>query len=202
MSGELNILKILILKENSSAFYVHCFAHQLQLALVAVAKKYSIVGAFFTSVGHVVNIVGASSKRRDILRKKQSLKVVQALKVGELSSGRGLNSEIEIKRSANTRWSSYYGTLINFIAMFSPIIDVLDGIAFEKVGCDQKHDAFISLGLLQCFDFIFSLHLMRIVLEISHELSQALQKDDQDIVNAMDLVKICKRKLQDMRDNG
>ncbi|PRQ53429.1 hypothetical protein RchiOBHm_Chr2g0166411 [Rosa chinensis] len=62
-----------------------------------------------------------------------SLKVVQALKVGELSSGRGLNSEIEIKRSANTRWSSYYGTLINFIAMFSPIIDVLDGIAFEKL---------------------------------------------------------------------
>ncbi|XP_062014043.1 uncharacterized protein LOC133730476 [Rosa rugosa] len=53
MSGELNGLKTLILKENSSAFYVHCFAHQLQ---------------------------------RDILREKQSLKVVQALKVGELSS--------------------------------------------------------------------------------------------------------------------
>ncbi|KAM5582361.1 hypothetical protein ABKV19_002668 [Rosa sericea] len=202
MSGELNGLKTLILKENSSAFYVHCFAHQLQLALVAVAKKHSIVGAFFTSIGHVVNIVGASSKRRDILREKQSLKVVQALKVGELSSGRGLNQEIEIKRSVDTRWSSHYGTLINFTAIFFPIIDVLDEIAFDKVGSDQKHDAFISLGLLQYFDFIFSLHLMRIVLGISHELSQALQKDDQDIVNAMDLVKICKRKLQDMRDNG
>ncbi|XP_015971844.1 uncharacterized protein LOC107495247 [Arachis duranensis] len=39
MQGEFNGLKILILKENSYAFYVHCFAHQLQLALVTVAKK-------------------------------------------------------------------------------------------------------------------------------------------------------------------
>nr|XP_011459885.1 PREDICTED: zinc finger MYM-type protein 1-like [Fragaria vesca subsp. vesca] len=70
MSGELNGLKTLILKDNPTAFYVHCFAHQLQLALVAVAKKHSIIGAFFTSVANVVNIVGASSKRRDILREK------------------------------------------------------------------------------------------------------------------------------------
>ena len=39
MQGEFNGLKALILNENESAFYVHCFAHQLQLALVAVAKK-------------------------------------------------------------------------------------------------------------------------------------------------------------------
>ena len=36
MQGEFNGLKTLILKEN----YVHCFAHQLQLALVAVAKMW------------------------------------------------------------------------------------------------------------------------------------------------------------------
>ena len=65
---------------------------------------------------------------------------------------------------------------------------------------DQKHEAYISLKLLQSFDFIFSLHLMRIILGVTHELSQAL--DDQDIVNAMDLVKVCKRKLQTMRENG
>ena len=39
MQGEFNGLKTLILKENPCAFYIHCFAHQLQLALVAVAKK-------------------------------------------------------------------------------------------------------------------------------------------------------------------
>ncbi|XP_030494909.1 uncharacterized protein LOC115710698 [Cannabis sativa] len=40
MQGEFNGLKALILKENSCAFYIHCFAHQLQLALLAVAKKH------------------------------------------------------------------------------------------------------------------------------------------------------------------
>lgn len=29
MQGELNGLKMLILRDNSYAFYVHCFAHQL-----------------------------------------------------------------------------------------------------------------------------------------------------------------------------
>ena len=39
MSGEFNGLKSIILKENESAFFVHCFAHQLQLALIGVAKN-------------------------------------------------------------------------------------------------------------------------------------------------------------------
>ena len=43
MRGEFNGLKALILKENPSAYYVHYFAHQLQLALVAVAKNHSRV---------------------------------------------------------------------------------------------------------------------------------------------------------------
>lgn len=41
MKGEFNGLKALVLKENPYAFYVDCFAHQLQLALVAVAKQAS-----------------------------------------------------------------------------------------------------------------------------------------------------------------
>jgi hypothetical protein len=41
---------------------------------------------------------------------------------------------------------------------------------------------------MQSFEFIFILHLMKNVLGVTHELSQALQKTDQDIVNAMKLV--------------
>ncbi|KAL5552089.1 hypothetical protein UlMin_002265 [Ulmus minor] len=47
MQGEFNDLKALILKENSCAFYINCFAHQLQLALVAVAKKHTQIELFF-----------------------------------------------------------------------------------------------------------------------------------------------------------
>ena len=47
MRGELNRLKTLILKDNPSAYYVHCFAHQFQLTLVAVAKNYIQIATFF-----------------------------------------------------------------------------------------------------------------------------------------------------------
>lgn len=43
---------------------------------------------------------------------------------------------------------------------------------------------------------------MRTILGITEELSKALQKKDQDIVNAMDLVRVCKLRLQMLRNNG
>lgn len=43
---------------------------------------------------------------------------------------------------------------------------------------------------------------MKNILEISNELSKALQGKEQDIVNVMTLVRICKEQLQVMRDNG
>ena len=67
MRGEFNGLKALILKENESAFYVHCFAHQLQLALVVVAKSHIDITGLFYWITQVVNIIGAFAKRYDIL---------------------------------------------------------------------------------------------------------------------------------------
>ena len=39
MQSEYNGLKSLILKENEYAYYIHCFANQLQLALMGLAKN-------------------------------------------------------------------------------------------------------------------------------------------------------------------
>ncbi|XP_076924072.1 uncharacterized protein LOC143586397 [Bidens hawaiensis] len=43
MRGELNGLKQKILAENKCAFYIHCFAHQLQLVVVATSSEYAYV---------------------------------------------------------------------------------------------------------------------------------------------------------------
>ncbi|KAK4269479.1 hypothetical protein QN277_022633 [Acacia crassicarpa] len=55
---------------------------------------------------------------------------------------------------------------------------------------------------METFEFVLLLHLMINVLAITNELSQALQRKDQDIVNAMTLVKVSKVLLLKMRDNG
>ncbi|XP_039123284.1 zinc finger MYM-type protein 1-like [Dioscorea cayenensis subsp. rotundata] len=88
MKGQFNGLKTLILNENPFAFYVHCFAHQLQLAIVTM----------------IVNIVGVSCKRRDVLLQKHHDKIVEKLEKGEIFSGRGKHQETNLGRSGDTRW--------------------------------------------------------------------------------------------------
>ncbi|XP_057495678.1 uncharacterized protein LOC130780676 [Actinidia eriantha] len=128
MQGEFNGLKTLIMKENECAYYVHCFAHQLQLALVAVAKNHIHIATLFNLLSNIVNVVGASCKHRNILKEKQAAKVIEALKNGEISSGQGLNQESTLIRASDTRWGSHYGTLLSLISLFSDVIDVLDVI--------------------------------------------------------------------------
>ena len=70
MRDELNGLKTLILNDNSAAYYVHCFAHQLQLTLVTVAKNHIQIATFFSLVNSIFNLIGASCKRRDTLHEK------------------------------------------------------------------------------------------------------------------------------------
>ncbi|XP_022842047.1 uncharacterized protein LOC111365744 [Olea europaea var. sylvestris] len=141
MRGEYNGLKALILKENPSAYYIHCFAHQLQLALVALAQKHPKIETFFTTVHRLVNVVGGSAKRSDLIRENQRLKILESLSVGEISSGRGLNQEITLQRPSDTRWGSHYSCLINLIVMFSTIVNVIEMIATDTTSTGTRGDA-------------------------------------------------------------
>ncbi|XP_076950753.1 uncharacterized protein LOC143623810 [Bidens hawaiensis] len=50
MRGELNGLKEKILAENKYAFYIHCFADQLQLVVVATSSEYASVSSFLNTL--------------------------------------------------------------------------------------------------------------------------------------------------------
>ncbi|GAV92127.1 DUF4371 domain-containing protein, partial [Cephalotus follicularis] len=111
VKGEFGGLKSLVIKENKSAHYIHCFAHQLQLVLVATAKNHVHVALLFNIVTNLLNIVGASCKRRDQLRDKHVGCVFKALEKNGLVTGKCLNQEIGLKRHGDTCWGSHYGTL-------------------------------------------------------------------------------------------
>ncbi|XP_042437040.1 uncharacterized protein LOC122023004 [Zingiber officinale] len=100
----------------------------LQLALIAVAKKNLPISNFFRIVGDVVNVVGSSCKRYDLLKEKHSDFIVEALERGEISSGRGLNQETTLQRAGDTR-GSHYNSLNSLISMFSAVSDVLEMIS-------------------------------------------------------------------------
>ena len=57
------------------------------------------------------------------------------------------------------------------------------------------------MRLILSFEFVFALHLMKNILGITNELSIVLPKKNQNIVNAMDFVKVSKQRLQVMRED-
>ncbi|KAK1405508.1 hypothetical protein POM88_005113 [Heracleum sosnowskyi] len=52
------------------------------------------------------------------------------------------------------------------------------------------------------FDFVFYLHLLKNIIGVNNELSRALQRNDQDTVNAMNLVNATRRLFKKMKENG
>ncbi|XP_070018786.1 uncharacterized protein [Nicotiana sylvestris] len=133
MWGEISGPKTLIMKDCSSAYYFHCFAHQLQLTFVAIAKKHLHVEDFFCHVTNVLNVIGGSFKHRDLLRHLQAEKLEQLLESSEVHIGRGLNQERGLQRPGDTRWGSHFKTLDNFIVIFSSIVRVLEVIKYEEL---------------------------------------------------------------------
>ncbi|RZC19012.1 Zinc finger MYM-type protein 1 [Glycine soja] len=122
--GKFGGLRTLIQNENPSAYYVHCFAHQLQLALVACAKTHKDVSGFFGKVNMLVNFIRSSNKRQELLRDKQVSQFAKLIEEGQIETG------------------------------------------------------------------------------FTNDLNIALQKCDQDLLNALSLVKATKEELQEMRNNG
>ncbi|XP_022876924.1 zinc finger MYM-type protein 1-like [Olea europaea var. sylvestris] len=168
MSGEFNGLKALILRENPHSIYVHCFAHQLQLAIVSMARRNCMLGDLFDIFAIIVNLVGALCKRVDTLRTSYQASILKKLNIGELTGGS----------------------------------DVLENMSEDGVHSNKKSSIVRQMNAMQDFEFVFSLHFMFEILAIIDDLSQALQKKDEDIQNDMRLLNLYKCVLQNLRANG
>ncbi|CAN1121577.1 Zinc finger MYM-type protein 1 [Linum perenne] len=94
MRGEWNGLKALFLKDHPQAYYVHCMAHRLQLALMAAAKEVNSVHEFFLNLSLIVNAVTGSCKRHDEFKAAQANEIANKLALDELESGTGSNQEV------------------------------------------------------------------------------------------------------------
>ncbi|XP_019260835.1 PREDICTED: uncharacterized protein LOC109238807 [Nicotiana attenuata] len=172
------------------------------LTLVAVGKKHKEVETFFAIVANVLNVIGVSFKRRDKLRDHQAELLERLLESGEVQSGKGLNQERGLQSPGDTRWGSHCKTLDNFVVLFASIVHVLGVIEYEGSEANDRLQAEAFLSKINSFEFVFMLHLMLKVLLMSNKLSKALQKKEQDIVNAMIFLDLTKERLQQMREEG
>ena len=201
MRGEFNGLKSKILQENRSAYYVHCFAHQLQLVIVAVAKKNEDISDFFYMISVLFSVVGGSCKRKDMIKEKHRDDIRKAIGSGRISTGTGLNQDQTLQRAGDTRWGSHYRTLSSIVKLFPAIVSVLKYVQKEGKS-DKKSQARGLVAYFETFEFVFYLHMMLHILGSANTLSQSLQKKDQDILNAISCVQSTRTELQKLRENG
>ncbi|XP_071737172.1 uncharacterized protein [Rutidosis leptorrhynchoides] len=201
MRGEWNGLQALVAKDCPYAYYVHCFAHRLQLVLVASSREVISVHQFFTKLTSIINVVCASSKRHDELQKAKSDHIKCLLELGEIKYGKGKNQVGTIRRASDTRWGSHFNSVCSLIDMYDATFVVLQSII--KDGCSsQRGDADAAYGYMISFEFVFILHLIKEIMGMTNTLSKALQKKNQDIGNAISLVSATKESLNNFRNSG
>ena len=76
--------------------------------------------------------------------------------------------------------------------MFEATCSVLRNIISDGATYAQRGDADAAYDGITSFEFVFILHLMIDIMEITYDLCQALQCQSQDIVNVMHLVSTTK----------
>ncbi|XP_042465598.1 zinc finger MYM-type protein 1-like [Zingiber officinale] len=151
MRGEWNGLQALFLKDSPHAYYIHCFAHRLQLALVAVSKEFQ-------------------------LKSIRKAEINDLIKLGEIDTGTGSNQDCSLVRAGATRWSSHFNSVKRFISLFGSVSTLLQDLVDKGPNSNIRGEA-------------------------KDKLCQTLQKNDIDILNAINLVSTTRLNLQQIRDD-
>ncbi|KAL5843061.1 hypothetical protein ACOSQ3_013664 [Xanthoceras sorbifolium] len=201
MRGEWNDLQALFLKDCSSAYYVHCFAHRLQLALIAVAKEVHDIWLFFSKLNSIVNVVSSSFKRHSELKSIREDEIKDLIALGELETATGANQIRILQRPGTTPWSSHFTSISRLIQMFGSTSTLLENLINKGLDSNIRGEAKGAYKDLRSFEFVFILLLMHKILEIPDMLCQALQLKSQEILNAISLVSTTKMLLLELREN-
>ncbi|XP_042387408.1 uncharacterized protein LOC121979487 [Zingiber officinale] len=82
------------------------------------------------------------------------------------------------------------------------LIQVLEIICDDSSCFDGRGVAKSLIQKMENYEFVFMLHLMKMILRMAHELSLVLQQKDQNIVQAISLIKSVKDQFQIFREEG
>ncbi|KAL4559834.1 hypothetical protein LXL04_031980 [Taraxacum kok-saghyz] len=176
MRGAFKGLKALILQENDTAFYVHCFAHQLQLVVVAVAKKHD---------------------EKTCCENQQEKGCENACLAVNLQQENYTNSS---KPGHPTR--SYFSTLASLMKLFPEVLLVLAFVEEEGGTTDNQRRATGILKFFISYEFVFYLYMMYDIFNVTSTLSKQLQKKDLDILEAASMVRATDDALKSLRNAG
>ena len=181
MSGSLTGVRTRILEDNPKAIYIHCHAHQLNLALVDSCRSLSHASDFFALLESLYVYMSSSVPHSVLLRKQKELKL----------------KEIELVKLSDTRWSCRHSSIKSVKSTITAIIATL-----EELSDDSGSRAIEARGLLhqiKSFSFILSLILFEKIFSITGKLSDFLQSKTINYAAAATSISATKTALESLR---
>lgn len=123
MSGIYSGVQARIAKIEPNAVYVHCAAHNLNLALNDSVQNISEMRNFYDTVEQLCNFFGSSIKRWAMLK--------------ELACVSEVIGKVTLKRLCPTRWSSRHDSLVALRFRYSDVVKVLSKISLFSESHDE-----------------------------------------------------------------
>ena len=146
-------------QENPLSFYVHCYAHVLNLCIVDACSSVAVIRNAFGVMSSLHNLLEASAKRHAIFEK---------FKDTNFAGG----SET-LKSLSDTRWSCRFEAIRAISDNFDAITKALEELAENDQKCGSQANQLLKC--VQDFEFILCLFFLRRVLGQCNSLSKALQ---------------------------
>ncbi|XP_060845789.1 zinc finger MYM-type protein 1-like [Rhopalosiphum padi] len=186
MSGEFNGVQALIRKTHPLAFYVHCSAHVLNLAVSNSCKVHGIR-----------NCLETISKARDffIFPKRKDILKTQIENSDEKISKKSL------KRLCATRWIERYHAVNDFEELFEQVIESLNLISEWKDVETSSQASNLRSAILEG-EFIISMLIVAKCFSVGLLLSKHLQRVNIDLGEAIKLAEDTVKELEGFRKNA
>ena len=166
MRGRYSGLAARVQEVENRAIYIHCHAHQLNLALQSACCAVRDIRNVLGTVSSLYAFLEGSAKRHAKLAEIQHAS----------ATGSSNHPVLTLKRLCETRWSSRYRSVHAVFSNYSAILETLTFISEEdtsKSGADAN-SLFLNVST---FQFFFYLKVLNALLEVTNVLSEYLQQE-------------------------
>lgn len=180
MSGKVKGVQARFSIDVPSAQYVHCRAHNLNLAIVHSCKEPEVRN-MYAIVSSIVSFIGASAKRLNVYFEVDD------------------NAD-RLKKFCATRWTCHEETLGTFLSNIDTVVDTLDLLASDGDPDTSSKAASFKASVLN-FSFIMCITVVRHYLAYTKPVSLALQSVGCDLHKAMNESKMLLQLLKNKRNN-
>ncbi|CAG2229547.1 unnamed protein product [Mytilus edulis] len=187
MSGKFRRVQAIVRERVSTATYVHCKAHQLNLALIHSSKE--------PCVRNMMGIVQDIAFAFDYSAKRLNAFATELSNCDE-NVKEAMEKRSKLTTLCETRWSARADSLFTFKSAFPVVVQALEYLRDNR---DEKAGAYLAAILK--FEFLIALVVAEHILSVTVALSNFLQSKSCDLIEAVGESKVVVQSLRDERND-